>query len=697
MWSSSRGRSLERGGRELGAGSGGRKEHSQAPGGRRDWRELGAGSGGSKEHSQAPGGRRRGGGREQSVDREREEVSFIKEERKEWSSSAKEERDRRGGSRRSEGGRSRERTGESFNCSECGRSHASRDCSVVRKREEERGDLRGQIRGDKKRRREEETERNIRFRPSNDERVVVQSDILEKRGVVEYRKLPAELIKKLSDTPKEVLEGRLYSRHPGAGHKVLDHLGSQLCMRFTAASKQELGSYVEEMFDICLEEHSKVFIDLLVGQNEMKAEDKAAMEENMKKKVQRLAEINMKSLEYFEHKLGQIENEKSETEKKLSSVKKELDKTENETRNYLKRIIQLELSVKNSDRDKIKSESEYKILEKMLNQREKELGIATELIQTDEKLLKTKTEDLNLVRTELTILKECYEKLKADSKLYKEEAEKGAEILKIRNKERYQLVEVEVLKERNKGKESLEKIKQEVIQLRIQVASCSTGVQSKVEESLNQEVVHLKSYLELKDNEILNKTKEIKLKNQEIAFLKSRDSLMSTATGENKECQEQEKSNPVLHLKDQAGAIEEVMKIKQEPSFDVDSIQIESCDALEDSFSNVTVTKVEPSNVDKVIEQVITDSVMKVMEEESMVQDRKDDGEVQNEAKARDDGKFQCEECARVFARKSYLVNHMKVHSSARPFACIFCETTFKRKPGLDKHEKICIHGMLFN
>lgn len=54
---------------------------------------------------------------------------------------------------------------------------------------------------------------------------------------------------------------------------------------------------------------------------------------------------------------------------------------------------------------------------------------------------------------------------------------------------------------------------------------------------------------------------------------------------------------------------------------------------------------------------------------------------------------FKCEQCASVFKRRDYLVNHVKMHDVNRiRYACNRCVKNFTHKFDLRRHEKN-VHG----
>jgi DNA-directed RNA polymerase subunit RPC12/RpoP len=47
---------------------------------------------------------------------------------------------------------------------------------------------------------------------------------------------------------------------------------------------------------------------------------------------------------------------------------------------------------------------------------------------------------------------------------------------------------------------------------------------------------------------------------------------------------------------------------------------------------------------------------------------------------------FRCPHCDKVFHHKQTMLDHMRSHSSARPYKCLVCGKTFKLKSGLRTH-----------
>lgn len=56
------------------------------------------------------------------------------------------------------------------------------------------------------------------------------------------------------------------------------------------------------------------------------------------------------------------------------------------------------------------------------------------------------------------------------------------------------------------------------------------------------------------------------------------------------------------------------------------------------------------------------------------------------EKDAKGNQSFKCSTCSKVFARKSDLSRHIKIHSGVKPFKCHHCTKRFQRKDHLKLH-----------
>ena len=99
--------------------------------------------------------------------------------------------------------------------------------------------------------------------------------------------VPVEVVERLEDTPGRELEARLYSRHPRAGHRLVDRRGGIACLRFIAESRAAMEGYREAMFDVILERHGRSFHGLLGDLNN--PADTHKIDSQLKRKLQKMA------------------------------------------------------------------------------------------------------------------------------------------------------------------------------------------------------------------------------------------------------------------------------------------------------------------------------------------------------------------------------------------------------------------------
>ncbi|CAH1778184.1 unnamed protein product [Owenia fusiformis] len=55
----------------------------------------------------------------------------------------------------------------------------------------------------------------------------------------------------------------------------------------------------------------------------------------------------------------------------------------------------------------------------------------------------------------------------------------------------------------------------------------------------------------------------------------------------------------------------------------------------------------------------------------------------------KDSSSLQCHLCMKVFSRKGNLVQHLKIHTGARPHKCDVCNKTFIRNSHLREHKSL--------
>ncbi|XP_055325589.1 zinc finger protein 260-like isoform X2 [Sitodiplosis mosellana] len=90
-----------------------------------------------------------------------------------------------------------------------------------------------------------------------------------------------------------------------------------------------------------------------------------------------------------------------------------------------------------------------------------------------------------------------------------------------------------------------------------------------------------------------------------------------------------------------------------------------------DAFGNFPISKVELGEKTDEITEEKTENINKVKNEISEIQTKS----------------YQCDNCDRIFSRKTHLRRHMTIHTDERAFACTSCDKKFRRADHLKIHQ----------
>ena len=289
-------------------------------------------------------------------------------------------------------------------------------------------------------------------------------------------------------------------------------------------------------------------IGLLPGSNGLSEEERKGLEDSHKTRGKGPAEVHMKGMEQLELKIEQIEHEKTEAEKELSIADDRAKQVEGERVEDRKRMGRLEQALeraeaekkqavaekKHAEADKKRVEEDLKQVEGEFKPLETDLDFVNSKMMNIEKDLRVTQERFSESEVKVALLKEVVRNQAGglntlQGKLNEAQGriKKGEkDILELRKKLEVSGKEVAVAKLDllNKNK-SLRDAEKEAKQLKYGIIKMSKS-RSETVEKMGKEIANLKSYLKLKDVDIRNKEREVKLKNQEIAFFKSKDSML---------------------------------------------------------------------------------------------------------------------------------------------------------------------------
>lgn len=152
-----------------------------------------------------------------------------------------------------------------------------------------------------------------------------------------------------------------------------------------------------------------------------------------------------------------------------------------------------------------------------------------------------------------------------------------------------------------------------------------------------------------------------------------------------------------------------IAAMKREEYDDKDGIEmIEQTIEIDDQYGNHSEHSNDHASemyergfieLDDVIEETYTEEVtsdqnsnneLMVMEEDIAVEEEEETAlYVVPRKKARKETKHQCEECGRVFTRKTVLDQHKNTHTGIKNFSCHICKSLFTRRSHLAIHMRI--------